>query len=334
MKSTSGSCVDAEYAIVSQMQTTVHASPVIFLLGPTASGKTELAAALAELFPIDLISVDAAQVYRGMDIGTAKPSRDFLIRYPHHLIDIRNPEETYSAADFIDDARKHIGEIQNAGRVPLLVGGTMFYFKALEQGLSALPAANSAIRRQINLELEEQGVRALHERLSRIDPISARRIDENDSQRVQRALEIYDTCGTAPSELMSECQGLSIKPIKLALFDSDRSHLHERITRRFHKMLDQGLVDEVSNLIAQPFISSSLTSMRTVGYRQVLAYLEGTIEHAQMIEQGTAATRQLAKRQLTWMRQQSGLIWFDINNSALTDTVAQYLLQRVNWPVH
>ena len=297
-------------------------------MGPTASGKTDLAAALRELYPVELISVDAAQVYRGMDIGTAKPSRTFLARNPHHLIDIRNPADTYSAADFVQDAQRYIREIQNAGRVPVLVGGTMFYFKALEQGLSALPSSNSAIRKQIELELKQHGVRSLHARLSRIDPTIAQRIDQNDRQRIQRALEIYGVSGKAPSKLMSQSEGLSIKPIKLALFNSDRGYLHERIARRFHHMLERGLIDEVSHLVAEPDISSSLASMKTVGYRQVLKYLEGEIDYTQMIEQGIAATRQLAKRQLTWMRQQSGLVWFDTEDTALADTVAQYFLHR------
>ncbi|MGI9316791.1 MAG: tRNA (adenosine(37)-N6)-dimethylallyltransferase MiaA [bacterium] len=304
--------------------------PVIFLTGPTATGKTDLAATLSDIFPLELVSVDAAQVYVGMDIGTAKPSDDFLARYPHHLINIRAPEDTYSAADFVRDALQLISEIHERGNIPVLVGGTMFYFKALEHGLSSLPSASSAVRKEINHDLNQLGVHALHHQLHKIDPIIAERIDKNDIQRVQRALEIFKVSGKPPSELMVQRSGLLQKPIKLTIFSPDRGQLHDRIAQRFLEMLEQGLVQEVSSLRERPGFSLTLPSMRTVGYRQVLEYLAGDVTYEQLVERGTSATRQLAKRQLTWMRQQSGLVWFEAGGAHQSDAVVQYLRQRIS----
>lgn len=302
--------------------------PVVFLMGPTATGKTDLAALLSEEFPLELISVDAAQVYKGMDIGTGKPARSFLKRYPHHLIDIRNPDQTYSAADFVSDASKLIGDIRSRGRIPVLVGGTMFYFRALETGLSRLPSANPEIRQEISRELNIVGISALYGQLQKIDPNLAGRINPNDSQRVQRAIEIHRVSGRVPSELMMRGEGLGHKPLKLLLFSADRILLHNRIAQRFHTMLEQGLIEEISQLMKGLNNPRAISSMRTVGYRQVLEYLNHEVSHKQMVDNSIAATRQLAKRQLTWLRQQSGVVWFEAGNVPPTDVVIRYLQQQ------
>lgn len=297
-------------------------------MGPTATGKTDLAASLSEEFPLELISVDAAQVYKGMDIGTAKPARSFLKRYPHHLIDIRNPNQTYSAADFVSDASKLIDDIRSRGRIPVLVGGTMFYFRALETGLSRLPSANPEIRQEISRELNIVGISALYGQLQKIDPNLAGRINPNDSQRVQRAIEIHRVSGKVPSELMMRGEGLGHKPLKLLLFSADRILLHNRIAQRFHTMLEQGLIEEISQLMKGLNNPRALPSMRTVGYRQVLEYLNNEVSYKQMVDNSTAATRQLAKRQLTWLRQQSGVVWFEAGNVPPTDIVIRYMQQQ------
>ncbi|MGB5708703.1 MAG: tRNA (adenosine(37)-N6)-dimethylallyltransferase MiaA [Arenicellales bacterium] len=302
--------------------------PVVFLMGPTATGKTDLAASLSEVFPLELISVDAAQVYKGMDIGTAKPVPSFLKRYPHHLIDVRNPDQTYSAADFVSDASILIDDIRTRGRVPVLVGGTMFYFRALETGLSKLPSANLEIRQEISRELSLVGIAALYGQLQQIDPNLAGRINPNDSQRVQRAIEIHRASGKVPSELMMRREGLGRKPLKLLLFSADRILLHNRIAHRFHTMLEQGLIDEISQLMLGLNNPRDLPSMRTVGYRQVLEYLDQEVSYKQMVENSIAATRQLAKRQLTWLRQQSGAVWFEAGNHPPTDIVIRYMQQQ------
>lgn len=304
--------------------------PVIFLMGPTATGKTDLAAELCTEFPVELISVDAAQVYRGMDVGTAKPSKEFLSKYPHHLIDIRDPEIVYSAADFCSDAHRLIAQIRGRERIPLFVGGTMFYFRALEHGLSELPAANKLIRDELAGEIQVSGVVALHKRLLRIDPELAARIDENDSQRVLRALEIFHATGQAPTDLMLEPTGLPEDPIKLAIFFADRGVLHSRIALRFEAMLDQGLIEEVTQLYARPELTRVSPSMRIVGYRQVIEFLENEATLPQLAERGAAATRQLAKRQLTWMRQQSGLVWFEAGLTDPSDAIKHYLENRIH----
>jgi len=302
--------------------------PVVFLMGPTATGKTDLAASLSEVFPLELISVDAAQVYKGMDIGTAKPAQSFLKRYPHHLIDIRNPDQTYSAADFVSDASKLIDDIRSRGRIPVLVGGTMFYFRALETGLSKLPSANPEIRQEISRELSIVGISALYGQLQQIDPNLAGRINPNDSQRVQRAIEIHRASGKVPSELMMRGEGLGHKPLKLLLFNADRVLLHNRIAQRFHTMLEQGLIEEINQLIKGLNNPRALPSMRTVGYRQVLEYLDREVSYKQMVDNSIAATRQLAKRQLTWLRQQSGVVWFEAGNAPPTDIVIRYMQQQ------
>lgn len=300
--------------------------PAVFLMGTTASGKTDLAAALSQRFPLELVSVDTAQVYRGMDIGTAKPSRNFLEQYPHHLIDIRDPSDTYSAAQFVADARRLIDDIRQRHRIPLLVGGAMFYFHALEHGLSPLPAADPSVRDVLRREMAEQGVETLHGKLDSLDPITAARIDVHDAQRVQRALEIHRLTGMPPSDSMQVVRGLCGNPVKLSLFCADREKLHRRIRARFGDMLEQGLVEEVSaigNSLEDP---SSVPSMRTVGYRQVLEMLEGKTGIVEMTEKAVAATRQLAKRQLTWLRQQRGLVWIQASaGGRVLDAVAEYL---------
>lgn len=294
-------------------------------MGTTASGKTEVAADLSRVLPIELVSVDAVQVYRGMNIGAAKPTAGFLEKYPHHLIDICDLEKTYSAADFVNDCAQLIAAIHARGNLPLLVGGAMFYFNALQTGLSRLPAANPLLRQQIVLELEQNGVPAMHRRLHQIDPLTAARIAPNDRQRIQRAIEIYRQTGQLPSSFMHSASGITQPLIKMALFNPARSVLHAQIARRFQSMLEQGLVREVETLRAAIDNPAKLPAMRAVGYRQVLDFLEQRICRAEMIDRAVAATRQLAKRQLTWMRQQSNLVWFANTDAQKTATIATFL---------
>lgn len=278
--------------------------PVIFLMGPTAAGKTALALELHERLPVDIVSVDAAQVYRGMDIGTAKPTAEELARAPHRLIDIRDPSEGYSAAQFCADAAREIEAITQAGRIPLLVGGTLFYFHALEFGLSELPSADPEIRARLAAEAAESGAASLHRRLQEVDPRSAQRIHPNDAQRIQRALEVFELTGQPMSELTEATTRAAapFRPLKIALWPQDRARLHVRIEQRFHAMLDRGFVDEVRKLYARGDLQISMPSVRTVGYRQAWEYLTGEINYSEMVRRAITATRQFAKRQITWLR--------------------------------
>ncbi|WP_111642793.1 tRNA (adenosine(37)-N6)-dimethylallyltransferase MiaA [Marinimicrobium alkaliphilum] len=290
--------------------------PVLFLMGPTASGKTALAMALYDCLPVDLISVDSALVYRGMDIGSAKPSPDEQARYPHALIDIRDPADSYSAADFVADAEREIAASHARGRIPLLVGGTMLYFKALLDGLAAMPAADPAVRAQIEDEAARLGWAHIHARLQAVDPAMAAEIHPNHSQRLSRALEVYLVSGKTMTELRQEQQAERGNPFserfaltQLAMAPRDRNLLHERIALRFSQMLEQGLEDEVRALYNRGDLHPGLPAIRAVGYRQVWQYLDGECSHEQMRERGIIATRQLAKRQLTWLRGWDGLQW-------------------------
>jgi tRNA dimethylallyltransferase len=297
--------------------------PVIFLMGPTATGKTNIAAELFKRLPIELISVDSALVYRGMDIGTAKPSREFLNNAPHRLIDICEPDETYSAARFRNDALLAIDEIHSKNRTPLLVGGTGLYFRALESGISDLPDADAEIRQRLESEARDIGWQAMHDRLAEIDPVSAERIHPNDPQRIQRALEIYEISGRSMTDHYDDgdVSPFPFELIKIILNPGDRSRLHERIEHRFMKMLDEGLVDEVRAFHANGRFSGSLPAMRMVGYRQVWNYLDGKSDYEEMVEKGIAATRQLAKRQMTWLRKEENGIWLDSDESGLLDKI-------------
>ncbi len=284
--------------------------PLVCIMGPTATGKTDAAAQLYENIDAEIISVDSSLVYEGMNIGTAKPNDDFLSVYPHHLVDIRHPNDTYSVAEFFDDCRSLIQDISQRGKLPILAGGTMFYFAALEQGLSQLPKADEQLRTQISNEANNLGWPALHERLSVLDPKSASRIDEMDAQRIQRALEIVLAEGKPVADYNINRKLPPPNPIiKIGLSFSDRSVLHERISRRFDIMLEQGLEAEVGELLNNG-VSQDAPSLRMIGYRQMLEYLRGEIDHKRMREKGVVATRQLAKRQLTWMRNQNNLIWW------------------------
>jgi tRNA dimethylallyltransferase len=272
-------------------------------MGPTASGKTALAVSLVEQFPLEIISVDSALVYRGMDIGTAKPDAATLARAPHHLLDIRDPTDIYSAAAFCNDARRLMADIVVRGKVPLLVGGTMLYFRALLQGLDDLPRANAALRQELEAAAASRGWPALHAELAQVDPATAARLAPKDSQRIGRALEIFQLTGTPMSALLDKAQStLPYRVLQLALIPSDRAVLHQRIAERFDAMLAEGLIDEVKSLRRTYALNADLPSMRAVGYRQAWAYLEGEVDISELREQGMAATRQLAKRQLTWLR--------------------------------
>ena len=272
-------------------------------MGPTASGKTALAVSLVERFPLEIVSVDSALVYRGMDVGSAKPDAATLARAPHHLLDIRDPTAAYSAAAFCDDARRLMADIVARGRVPLLVGGTMLYFRALLRGLDDLPRADPALRKELEAEAKARGWPALHAELAAVDPATAARLAPNDSQRIGRALEIFRLTGTPMSALLDRAQSeLPYRVLQLALIPSDRAVLHQRIAARFDAMLAEGLVDEVEFLRRAYALSPDLPAMRAVGYRQAWAYLDGDIDMKALREQGIAATRQLAKRQLTWLR--------------------------------
>ncbi len=300
----------------------------ICLMGATATGKSALALALHNALPVEIISVDSSQVYRGMDIGTAKPTPQEQARASHRLIDIRDPSEAYSAADFCADALREMEAVRQAGRIPLLVGGTMFYFHALEFGLSPLPSADPELRARLTGEAARIGWPAMHVQLAEIDPLTAGRIHPNDAQRIQRALEIYELTGQTPSRLnesasRSECW----RYVKIALQVPDRPLLHERIAARFRNMLEQGLVEEVEALYRRGDLSPVLPSVRSVGYRQVWDYLTNKINYSQMSEAAIAATRQLAKRQLTWLRSYPGVQAFEGGEQAPVVACLEYLAQ-------
>jgi tRNA dimethylallyltransferase len=284
--------------------------PVICLMGPTASGKTALAIELVEHLQAEIISVDSALIYRGMDIGTAKPSAAELALAPHRLIDILDPTEAYSAADFRRDALVHIEDIRNKGKVPLLVGGTMLYYKALLDGISPLPEASPEIRAQLERRALDVGWATLHEELAKVDPVSAERIHPNDPQRINRALEVFMVSGRSLTDWTTDKGDPFPFPVKqFAIAPTDRAVLHERIEFRFMQMLQQGFEEEVLKLRHRGDLHPNLPSMRCVGYRQMWDYLDGLVSYQEMVYRGVAATRQLAKRQLTWLRSWQELNW-------------------------
>ena len=325
--------------------------PAIFIMGPTASGKTDLALQLCRRLPCDIISVDSAMIYRGMNIGTAKPSATELAQAPHRLINICDPADTYSAADFRRDALAEMANITAAGRIPLLVGGTMMYFKALLHGMSDLPSANQQVREQLLQQAELQGWEALHRELAAADPVAARLIHPNNRQRLIRALEVHRLTGQPISSSWQALTAVTDNPAGANAFDDEdytyvtrwqadsgpslpytvtqlaiaplqRQTLHERIHRRFLAMLDAGLLDEVESLMARGDLDPSMPSMRCVGYRQAWEFLSGRCGHADFVEKGVAATRQLAKRQLTWLRKWPDAVWLDSNsNDILADAL-------------
>jgi tRNA dimethylallyltransferase len=292
----------------------------IFVMGPTASGKTDLAMALHEQLPVDVISVDSALIYRGMDIGTAKPTPAELKKVPHRLVDICDPSEAYSAENFRRDALAAMAEITAQGRIPLLVGGTMLYYRALQYGLSPLPASDPTVRAALEQQLQAQGLAALHNQLAKVDPQAAQRIHPNDPQRTLRALEVWHMTGTPLSELQARepGQAMPYQAIKLVRAPAERTVLHERIHLRFEQMLKQGFADEVANLRARGDLHIDLPSMRSVGYRQMWEHLQGDYPWNEMVERGKAATRQLAKRQMTWLRSEQNAVWLEGKNQ---DTV-------------
>ncbi|EGH20260.1 tRNA (adenosine(37)-N6)-dimethylallyltransferase MiaA [Pseudomonas ficuserectae] len=311
--------------------------PAIFLMGPTAAGKTDLAIELSKVLPCELISVDSALVYRGMDIGTAKPSKAQLAEYPHRLIDILDPAQSYSAADFRSDALAAMEEITARGNIPLLVGGTMLYFKALLHGLADMPAADAQVRAQLEADAQAYGWQSLHDQLAVVDPVSAARIHPNDPQRLIRALEVYRVSGmsmTAHREQQtaqsteaaaSGRQQLPYTVANLAIAPADRKVLHQRIALRFEQMLDQGFLDEVLALRSRGDLHSGLPSIRAVGYRQVWDHLDGKLTRDEMQERGIIATRQLAKRQFTWLRSWEDLHWLDSLASDNLSRALKYL---------
>ena len=285
--------------------------PAIFLMGPTAAGKTDLAMRLSEKLPCDIISVDSALIYKGMDIGTAKPDAQMLKEYPHRLVNIIDPSQSYSAAEFRKDALCEMAEITAQGRIPLLVGGTMMYYNALLKGLACLPEANQEIRQQLLEKAEREGWPALHALLAEVDPDSAKRLAPNDSQRLQRALEVYQLTGRTLTQLWAEQkqQSLPYNVVNLAVMPEERRTLHDRIALRFKLMLDEGFIDEVRALYEREDLNPQMPSVRCVGYRQVWSYLEGEWDYQTMTDKGIVATRQLAKRQITWLRGWENLHW-------------------------
>ena len=305
----------------------------LFILGPTASGKTALALALAQQRPIEIISVDSALVYRGMDIGTAKPSRAEQAICPHHLIDIIEPTEAYSAAQFAKDAERLIHEIHARGRLPVLVGGTMLYVKALIEPLTDLPESDAAIRAEIDAQAAQLGWPAMHAQLAQIDPITAARIEPNDAQRINRAIEIFRISGKPMAQWLAEdahnqrAHTLSFRPILTALIPESRALLHERINQRFVSMLEAGFLDEMRTLRARGDLHLGLPSMRCVGYRQAWEHLDGLYGVDELIEKGQAATRQLAKRQMTWIRGMPQIQVFDSADMTLNQN---RLLNQIN----
>lgn len=306
--------------------------PVVCVMGPTASGKTEIAVALHERFPSDIVSVDSALVYRGMDIGTAKPDAATLERAPHKLIDIREPEDNYSAGDFITDARREIDAAHSAGRVPVLAGGTMLYFRSLIEGLAELPAADVTVRQVLDQQAAKGGWPAMHARLATIDAQSAARINANDSQRIQRALEVFELSGKSLSWWHRNAKAVAapFRFIKIALIPTDRAVLHARIESRLKTMLQAGFVQEVRNLSQRPELTADHASMRAVGYRQFWAHIEGRDELATASQKALVATRQLAKRQLTWLRSERDLIVLDPLELPQIDAISAIITKQMD----
>lgn len=300
--------------------------PAIFLMGPTASGKTALAIHLASLMPCDIISVDSALVFRGMDIGTAKPDLETRRRTPHQLVDIRDPEQHYSAAEFCHDAIAAMESIQANGRIPLLVGGTSLYFRSLQRGLSTLPGAEPELRLRLEAEAQALGWAALHRRLTILDPLAAQRIHPNDPQRIQRALEVIEITGQRLSDLQGHRQSsLPFRLLKLIICPGDRSVLHQRITQRFMAMKASGFLAEVESLMQRPGLTAEHPAMRAVGYRQAWQYLTGDASASEWVEKGIFATRQLAKRQITWLRSEYDAFWRDPADSGMVAQIMQII---------
>ncbi len=301
-------------------------------MGPTASGKTDLAIELARRYPFEIISVDSAMVYRGLDIGTAKPGPPILRLAPHRLLDIRDPAEVYSAGDFRIDALREIEDIFSQGKIPLLVGGTMLYFHVLQYGLDALPEQDPSIRAQLQQEAEQQGWASLHQKLALVDPEAAHRIHPQDQQRIQRALEVYTLTGKplTAQQLQSDRNALPYPLHHLILCPRDRSLLHQRIEHRFQMMLDQGFIAEVQKLHQRPDLSLEKPALRSVGYRQIWEYLEGKLSFEEMKTKTVTATRQLAKRQITWLKRWKEAEWFDSGNERFKDSVTHAVNILIN----
>ena len=307
--------------------------PILCLAGPTASGKSATTHTLAQHWPIEVIVMDSATIYRDMDIGTAKPSAKEQAAIPHHLLDIRDPVESYSAAEFATDATRLIQEIQARGHYPVLCGGTMLYYKALREGLNDLPQADPTIRQQLDERAQEIGWPGMHEELTRIDPVTAARLAPRDSQRIQRALEIFHISGKTMSDWLkdkAQPQEGSHQYVTMSLEPEDRSWLHKRIAVRYHDMIEQGLLQEVEKLYQRPDLHPGLPSIRCVGYRQLWSYLDGEVSLDLAIEQAIAATRQLAKRQLTWLRSEPERQQFNCQNPQAAEQIVQ--AARQIWP--
>lgn len=304
--------------------TAASLSRAIFLMGPTGTGKTDLAIALHEQFPVEIISVDSALIYKGMDIGTAKPDAATLQQAPHRLIDFLDPAEAYSAADFREDALREMADISAAGKIPLLVGGTMLYFRALEYGLSQLPSADPEVRSRLEAEATEFGWQHLHNRLALIDPLAAQRIHPNDPQRLQRALEVYELTGKSLTELQQSQwhDACPYQLLKIALIPENRQWLHNRLEKRFDLMLANGLIAEVEKLFQRSDLNYHLPAVRAVGYRQIWDYLNGKIDYTQMRDRAIVATRQLAKRQMTWLRSEKGISVYNPQGWSLSSLVS------------
>jgi tRNA dimethylallyltransferase len=303
----------------------------VLLMGPTASGKTELAISLCKRFPCDIISVDSALVYRGMDIGTAKPDAATLQRAPHQLIDIRDPEESYSAGEFVRDARAAIAASHTSGRIPLLVGGTMMYFRALTAGIADLPVADRNVRMQLDQEADAQGWPAMHAALEQVDPVLAARLSPNDSQRIQRGLEVFRISGKPLSEWQRDAVAVAddIDFLKIALQIEPRELLHSRIEQRLDRMIDKGFEAELLTLRARPELRQDSAAMRAVGYRQFWKYLDGEYSRQEARDRALFATRQLAKRQLTWLRSEKALFSVDALEASAIDTISAHLAGKL-----
>ena len=304
--------------------------PAIFLMGPTAAGKTDLALFLAQNLPVEIISVDSALIYRQMDIGTAKPNKHVLQQYPHHLVDILDPAETYSVGRFRQDALSLMEDISARGKIPLLVGGTMLYFKALQYGIADLPEADQVVRQQLEIEMQRHGLAYLHSQLAKIDPVAAKRIHMNDPQRLLRALEVFKISGRTLTDLTKKSDFLlPYKVIKVILSPFDRKILHQRIAQRYQKMMSEGFVTEVEKLYRRGDLTASLPSIRAVGYRQAWNYLCGEYDEKTFIEKAVIATRQMAKRQLTWLKAQNDGVWFDSGHNLPEQAVLAFIVDRL-----